>query len=484
MIAQNGFAIVNPAALGDVPTRVPRDGRPERDRGRDRRGPAGELPDLGPRLAGGARPVERPLGATTRSPRRAACSPSWSTSPRPPGAEGRVADRIEAHCAATGRCRSRRVPSETGRDSLVVGAARSPPSCSPPTSTRSPRPGPPGRSSTATSSAGSARPTTRVASSPACSRRAALVEAGEDLDALGVAFAFPVDEERGGSGSRTLALALEPRYAIALEATGLRHRYGRDRRHRRLGPRARPLGPRRADRDRRERDPRVPSALIAALPSLGLGRHEPSAARRVGARGRRDPRRNGVQHRPRPLQLPAPGPAGSGPGRARDPGGDRAARRRARGYVELVEMTSPFETPGDSPPRRRADRGDRGGGRRGPGTDRRPGLDRRPQLRRLRGRRGGRLRPRRLLRSPICPRSTSTSTRWSAAPRCSRRWRGRAGADDPGLGRDLGDRRGGVADLLLGERRGDLDPDPRRALWRRPGSRTRSRRRPVRAAGG
>jgi len=46
-------------------------------------------------------------------------------------------------------------------------------------------------------------------------------EQGIDLDAAGVAAVFTVDEEVNGTGSLAAAAALEPRYTIALEGTGL-----------------------------------------------------------------------------------------------------------------------------------------------------------------------------------------------------------------------------------------------------------------------
>ncbi len=45
--------------------------------------------------------------------------------------------------------------------------------------------------------------------------------AGIDLDDVGVAFVFTVDEEVNGTGSLAAAAALEPRYTVALEGTGL-----------------------------------------------------------------------------------------------------------------------------------------------------------------------------------------------------------------------------------------------------------------------
>ena len=262
--------------------------------------------------------------------------------PSPSGAEGRVADRIEAHCAALGMP-VRRVASETGRDSLVIGA-KSPglvfaahlDTIAPTWPARAIVDGDTVRG------LGSADDKGGVVACLIAAR--ALVEAGDDLDALEVAFAFPVDEERGGSGSRTLALALEPRYAIALEATGLRpgtvecgdidawvHVRGRAA-HGALTE----IGENAIHRA---------VALIGALPSLELGRFtDPllgASGFDVGAI------RGGTEFNTVPdlcsFQLQVRLVPGQD-GRQTLAAIERLAAEHG-GYLELVEMTSPFETP-------------------------------------------------------------------------------------------------------------------------------------------
>ena len=172
--------------------------------------------------------------------------------------------------------------------------------------------------------------------------------AGEDLDRLGVAFAFPVDEERGGSGSRTLALELAAERAIALEATGLRtglaetgdidawvHVRGRSA-HGAL-----------TDDGENAIDAAV--ALIGALPRLGLDAHTHpllgASQAEVGAI------RGGTDFNTVPdlcsFQLQTrivPGQDGDATLAALE-----ALAAEHGGTVELVEMTEPFETPADSP---------------------------------------------------------------------------------------------------------------------------------------
>ena len=317
--AQNGFAIVNPAAVAKVPARVPRDRRPALDLGRDRRGPARELPDLGPRLAGGAGRVSTDGAAIAEARDLLA---ELVDIPSPSGSEGRIVDRIEELCGEWS-LPVLRVRSETGRDSLVVGAPEEPAlalvahvdTIAPPWAgagggrrRHRPRPRLGGRQG-------------RRRRLPARRPRAGRCRRGSR--ALGVAFAFPVDEERGGSGSRTVALELAPARAIALEATGLRAGVVEMRRHRRLGPRRGRSAHGALTDVGRERDPRGRRADHRAA-ALGLDAPRAPAARRVAGRGRRDPGRHRVQHGSRPLQLPAADPARAGPGRRRDP-------RRARG---------------------------------------------------------------------------------------------------------------------------------------------------------
>jgi acetylornithine deacetylase/succinyl-diaminopimelate desuccinylase-like protein len=267
--------------------------------------------------------------------------------PSPSGQEGLVVDRIEELCAEWGVA-ARRVRSEMGRDSLVAGARREPAlafvahvdTIDPPWPAEAIVDGDIVRG------LGSADDKGGVVACLLAAR--ALVSAGADLDELGVAFAFPVDEERGGSGSRTVALDLAPRRAVVLEATGLQpgivesgdidawiHVRGRSA-HGALTE----LG---------ENAIHAAVELISALPSLGLGRHTHpllgASQAEVGAiRGGTDfntvPDSCSFQLQTRIV-----------------PGQDSAATladlealaAKHGGVVEIVEMTEPFETPADSP---------------------------------------------------------------------------------------------------------------------------------------
>ena len=139
--------------------------------------------------------------------------------PSPSGSEGRIVDRIEEICLDWGLA-PWRVATETGRDCLVVGPsdpalaiAAHVDTIDPPWPARSTIDGDIVRGLGSVDDKGGV---------VACLLAARdLAGDGPGLDELGVALAFPVDEERGGSGSRALALELRPDYAIALEATGL-----------------------------------------------------------------------------------------------------------------------------------------------------------------------------------------------------------------------------------------------------------------------
>ena len=191
--------------------------------------------------------------------------------PSPSGSEGRIVDRIEELCLDWGLS-PWRVGTETRRDCLVVGPsdpglaiAAHVDTIDPPWPARAEVDGDVVRGLGSVDDKGGV---------VACLLAARAVAAkGPGLDELGVAFAFPVDEERGGSGSRALALTLEPDYAIALEATGLNtgvaeigdvegivHVYGRSA-HGALSDAG---------------DNAIDSAisLIGELGSLGLGDHE------------------------------------------------------------------------------------------------------------------------------------------------------------------------------------------------------------------
>jgi acetylornithine deacetylase/succinyl-diaminopimelate desuccinylase-like protein len=141
--------------------------------------------------------------------------------PSPSGSEGRVVDRIEEICAGWS-IPVLRVRSELGRDSLVLGRAEDPALAivAHVDTIAAPWPAQARVEGDVVHGLGAVDDKGGVVACLLAARD--LVAAGEDLDALEVAFAFPVDEERGGSGSRTVALELAPRRAIALEATGLR----------------------------------------------------------------------------------------------------------------------------------------------------------------------------------------------------------------------------------------------------------------------
>jgi acetylornithine deacetylase/succinyl-diaminopimelate desuccinylase-like protein len=264
----------------------------------------------------------------------------------PSGSEGAIVDRVERFCTQA-EVPSHRVASETGRDSLVVGAlepelviAAHVDTISPTWPARAAVDGDVVRGLGAVDDKGGV---------VACVTAAeALAGAGEDLEGLGVAFAFPVDEERGGSGSRTLALALRPAYAIALEATGLRpgiresgdldawvHVEGRSA-HGALAD----IG-----------DNAIHSAvrLIAALPELELGRFTDeligSSQAEVGAI------RGGTDFNTIPdlcsFQLQVRIVPGQD-GRETLAAVERLAASHG-GRVELVESTDPFVTDRESP---------------------------------------------------------------------------------------------------------------------------------------
>ena len=143
--------------------------------------------------------------------------------PSPSGGEGRIVDHLE-DWARDNALSSRRVPAENGRESLVVG-------------------GHPDPVLAIVAHVDTVTPTWPAATTPraegnvmyglgavddkggvvACTLAAlALSEAGGDLDLIPAVFAFAVDEETGGSGSRSLAIDLSPRFMIALEGSGLR----------------------------------------------------------------------------------------------------------------------------------------------------------------------------------------------------------------------------------------------------------------------
>jgi len=140
----------------------------------------------------------------------------------PSGGEGRIVERVEELAQAIGLT-TRRVPAEIGRDSLVLGACREPvlaiaahldtitPTW-PDATVPQIRDG-------VLHGLGSVDDKGGVAACLLAVRW--LARDGVSLDDLPVVFAFPVDEESGGSGSRSLAVDLAPRFAIALEGSEL-----------------------------------------------------------------------------------------------------------------------------------------------------------------------------------------------------------------------------------------------------------------------
>lgn len=138
--------------------------------------------------------------------------------PSPSGSEGAIVDRIEQLCGGWGLATSR-IPTETGRDCLLAGPrdpalviAAHVDTINPPWPARAVVDGDIVRGLGSVDDKGGV---------VACLLAAERIESsGGSLDELGVSFAFPVDEEMGGSGSRALAIELRPRFAIALETTG------------------------------------------------------------------------------------------------------------------------------------------------------------------------------------------------------------------------------------------------------------------------
>ena len=226
--------------------------------------------------------------------------------PSPSGSEGRIVDRIEELCGELVDA-ARRVRSELGRDSLVLGRAEDPALAfvAHVDTIAAPWPGERRVEGDVVHGLGSVDDKGGVVACLLAARD--LVAAGEDLDALAVAFAFPVDEERGGSGSRTVALELAPRRAIALEATGLRvgtvetgdidawvHVRGRSA-HGALTDVGENAIHARGRADLRAADARTSTRTPIRCSGLAGG-------------GRCDQGRHRVQHGPRLLQLPAADP--------------------------------------------------------------------------------------------------------------------------------------------------------------------------------
>ena len=143
--------------------------------------------------------------------------------PSPSGGEGRIVDHLEGWAGDNGLS-SRRVPAENGRESLVVGSHPEPVlaivahvdtiTATWPDATT------PRAEGNLIHGLGAVDDKGGVV---ACMMAAlAFSEAGGDLDQVPACFAFAVDEETGGSGSRSLAVELSPRFMIALEGSELR----------------------------------------------------------------------------------------------------------------------------------------------------------------------------------------------------------------------------------------------------------------------
>ncbi|MGK2933198.1 MAG: M20 family metallopeptidase [Solirubrobacterales bacterium] len=140
----------------------------------------------------------------------------------PSGGEGRIIDRLEDMASNYGLT-TRRVPSENGRDSLLLGASKDPviaivahvdtitPTWSGATTAQV--------DGNVVKGLGAVDDKGGVVACLLAAIR--LKESGIDLDSVPAVFAFAVDEETGGSGSRSLAVELAPRFAIALEGTEL-----------------------------------------------------------------------------------------------------------------------------------------------------------------------------------------------------------------------------------------------------------------------
>jgi len=266
--------------------------------------------------------------------------------PSPSGAEGRIVDRIEELCLDWGLAPTR-VGTETGRDCLVLGPRSPVLAFAAHVDTIAPTwPAGARIDGDVVAGLGSVDDKGGVVACLLAARE--LERSGAGLDELGVAFTFPVDEERGGSGSRALALALRPRYVVALEATdfatgttevgdveAIVHVHGRSA-HGALGG----IGDNAID---------SAVALINAIPKLGLEAHTHellgSSEAEIGSI------RAGTDFNTIPdrcsLQIGIKVVPGQG-----SPETVAALERLAaehRAIVELVEVTEPFETPADSP---------------------------------------------------------------------------------------------------------------------------------------
>ena len=176
----------------------------------------------------------------------------------------------------------------------------------------------------------------------------ALAAAGSSLEELGVAFAFPVDEERGGSGSRALAIALRPASRSRSKRPGSRSGWPRSGASTPWSISTAGAPTARCRSSARTRStPR--SRLINDLPKLELGRHEHellgSSSAEIGSITA------GTDFNTVPDRCSFRSRSRSCRGRGR-PGRSPPSSALARshgGRVELIEVTEPFETPPDSP---------------------------------------------------------------------------------------------------------------------------------------
>lgn len=142
--------------------------------------------------------------------------------PSPSGGEGRIVNRLETWARDEGfTCR--RVAAENGRESLVLGACEDPvlaivAHVDTVTATW-PEATVPRVDGNVVHGLGAVDDKGGVVACLLAARR--FRDSGGDLDESRAVFAFAVDEETGGSGSRSLAIELSPRFAIALEGTEL-----------------------------------------------------------------------------------------------------------------------------------------------------------------------------------------------------------------------------------------------------------------------
>jgi acetylornithine deacetylase len=254
--------------------------------------------------------------------------------------------RIEALCREWG-IESRRVGSETGRDSLVVGAADPDLVFAAHVDTIDPPwPAQASVDGDVVHGLGAVDDKGGVVACLLAARE--LDRGGADLSELGVAFAFPVDEERGGAGSRALALRLRPRYAVALEATGLNTAIAevggiegvvRVQGRSAHGARA-DLGENAIDRA---------FGLVAALRSLELEQHRHPL---LGACSiQLDSIQAGTEFNTVPDSCRFNVSVSVMPGQdvAETLALIEDLSSQHSAYLELIEVTEPFETPADSP---------------------------------------------------------------------------------------------------------------------------------------